>query len=719
MRNIWRIIKGDTRRICSSVVAIVVIMGLCIVPCLYAWFNIFSNWDPYGTDATSRIRVAVVSEDEGADILGVELNVGEEMITALEANAQVGWVFVDTREEALTRVYSGDCYAALVVPPEFSEDIVSFLSLEFEHPQLSYYENGKKNAIAPKITSQAKTAVQQQVNATFLQTLVSSVAKVLSVLDASGMDPETTLQNLSDTMDDLGEKLDSCSVTLNSLVNLTSASQSLMFASGTLVGDVAYSFGLTADLAGGISGDISETGSNIRETIMTVVTDLQGVGSNLNVLYSELSSLLGDSSAFEEFVKTDLQSRAELARSMQQSASDIADSCDSMGLNALALFARAAADNIGAFADELEGLAQADPSSDEEWIQIQERIIAAMERVNAAREAINSAVQTAGEAIGVAIENAFNSTSESIENVRQLLAAVQGGTANVAASLNDVGNTLGTLESGLLTTMSALNKARMELQDLSDFLEALAHSEFLQQLIAFFDQDTEALNGHIASPIQVADEIMYPANGSYGSQMAPFYTMLAQWVGALFCAVLLKTPLRREDMSGHLRMPEHYFGRLCLFLFVGITQALITSLGDLMYVDIFCMHPCRFVFAAVVSGICFTMINYMLVFTLGAAGLAVSVIVMVIQVAGAGGTYPVEVVPAIFQKIYPFMPFKFGMNAMREAVSGMYGTNYRDNMLVLCAIGLGTIPVAFLIYKPAKWLNDLLEKAKKATGVMT
>lgn len=717
MRNIWRIIKGDTRRICSSVVAIVIIMGLCIVPCLYAWFNIFSNWDPYGM--TSQIRVAVVSEDRGADILGVELNVGEEMIAALEANAQVGWVFADTRDEALNRVYSGDCYAALVVPPEFSENIVSFMSLEFEHPQLSYYENGKKNAIAPKITSQAKTAVQQQVNATFLQTIVSAAAQIISVLDASGMDAEATLQNLSDTMSDLGYKLDSCNTTLNSLVNLTSASQSLMFASGTLVGDISYSFGLTADLTGGISSDVSETGSNIREMIMKVVTDLQSVGSNLNQFYSELAAIVGDREAFEKFAQADLLSRAELARSMQQSAYELADNCDSMGLNALAFFARAAADNIGALADVLEELAQADPSSNEEWIRIQERIIAAMEWVNAAREAINSAVQIAADSIGVAIENAFNSTSESIDNARQLLAAIQGGTSNVAASLNDVGGTLGTLETGVLTTMSALNKARVELQKLSDFLEALSHSDFLQQIIAFFDQDTEALNGHIASPIQIADEIMYPTGGSYGSQMAPFYTMLAQWVGALFCAVLLKTPLRREDMSGRLRMPEHYFGRLGLFLFVGVTQALITSLGDLMYVDIFCMYPWRFVLAAVVSGICFTMINYMLVFTLGAAGLAVSVIVMVIQVAGAGGTYPVEVVPEIFQKIYPYMPFKFGMNAMREAVSGMYGTNYRDNMLVLAAMGLSTIPLAFLIYKPAKWLNDLLEKAKKATGIMT
>lgn len=76
MRNIWRIFRADWQRISASVVAVVVIMGLCLIPCLYAWFNIFSNWDPYGPDATSNIRVAVTSEDEGYELLGLKLNIG-------------------------------------------------------------------------------------------------------------------------------------------------------------------------------------------------------------------------------------------------------------------------------------------------------------------------------------------------------------------------------------------------------------------------------------------------------------------------------------------------------------------------------------------------------------------------------------------------------------------------------------------------------------------
>ena len=70
MRNIFKIINTDAHRIFSSVVVLVILMGLCVVPSLYAWFNIFSNWDPYGQSATSRIRVAIADVDRGADLFG-------------------------------------------------------------------------------------------------------------------------------------------------------------------------------------------------------------------------------------------------------------------------------------------------------------------------------------------------------------------------------------------------------------------------------------------------------------------------------------------------------------------------------------------------------------------------------------------------------------------------------------------------------------------------
>ncbi|MBO5544461.1 MAG: YhgE/Pip domain-containing protein, partial [Oscillospiraceae bacterium] len=96
MRNIFKIINTDAHRIFSSVVVLVILMGLCVVPSLYAWFNIFSNWDPYGQSATSRIRVAIADVDRGADLFGIQLEVGEQLVEGLQANKQIGWVFCES-----------------------------------------------------------------------------------------------------------------------------------------------------------------------------------------------------------------------------------------------------------------------------------------------------------------------------------------------------------------------------------------------------------------------------------------------------------------------------------------------------------------------------------------------------------------------------------------------------------------------------------------------
>ena len=163
MRNIWTVFKTDIRTLSKCFFACVVVVAIALLPSLYAWLNIYSNWDPYGTASTSRISVAVASEDAGCEVLGLEVNIGALVLQGLESNDQMGWVFVDSRAEALDGVESGDYYAALIVPEEFTEDFVSILSGDLRHPQIQYYENEKKNAIAPKITSKAKTAVQEQI----------------------------------------------------------------------------------------------------------------------------------------------------------------------------------------------------------------------------------------------------------------------------------------------------------------------------------------------------------------------------------------------------------------------------------------------------------------------------------------------------------------------------------------------------------------------------
>ena len=99
-------------------------------------------------------------------------------------------------------------------------------------------------------------------------------------------------------------------------------------------------------------------------------------------------------------------------------------------------------------------------------------------------------------------------------------------------------------------------------------------------------------------------------------------------------------------------------------------------------------------------------------------GLGAAVIVLVLQVAGSGGTYPVEVLPDIFKVIYPVMPFKYSMDAMRECIAGMYGNTYSHCMLVLALMVLVAIAFGLLLYYPALWLNKLIAQSKKNSDIM-
>ena len=138
MRNAFRIFRRDMGRLLRNPAALLVIIGVSIIPSLYAWFNIAANIDPYAN--TSGIKVAVANNDKDASSKDLEINAGDEIISNLKENNQLGWTFVD-EEQAIEGVKSGEYYAAIVIPEDFSSSLLSILSGELKTPELEYYIN--------------------------------------------------------------------------------------------------------------------------------------------------------------------------------------------------------------------------------------------------------------------------------------------------------------------------------------------------------------------------------------------------------------------------------------------------------------------------------------------------------------------------------------------------------------------------------------------------
>ncbi len=714
MKNILNIIRHDAGRLTSSVVAIITIMGLCIIPCLYAWFNIFSNWAPYDSDATGRILVAVTSEDKGAELLGLDINVGDKIIEALKANDDIGWRFVDNSEEAIEGVRAGDYYAALIVPDDFSMNVMSFVSGSPENPQLIYYENEKKNAIAPKITGKAKTAVQEQVNATFVETLAKYVSDAASVLDASGYDPQKVFADLGYKMDILSARLEDCTVMLNAAQGLADSADSLIEVSDQLLGSAEITVESSENVIDSATSGIPEN-SKVKDSVSKKLAEEKStLDSDLTAINDHLTDAALDLQSYNEYVEKKLAGHKEQVGKMRQSAEKVEKYLNDLGYTVLADQFGETAQKLSDIEARMDQIEQADEST---WDEKREEIIKISEDIDAARKHIEEIDEKQIAGLDADLQKAISEARTSLANVRKAVSGMDTDIGNLDGVLEGYSKALAKLQKSLGSTEASLGYMRNGVNTMAEIFDRVAGNRTLGDVEDILANDEASVAEYLSSPVRMKTEVLYPIE-TYGSAMAPFYTVLAQWVGALLTAVLIKTRVKKREDLPKLKLHEHFFGRYGLYLFIGLAQALIVSLGDLLYVGIQCEHPLLFVLQACMNGITFTMINYALVFALENIGLGAGVIILVLQVAGSGGTYPVEVLPRIFRILYPAMPFRYAMNAMRECIAGTYDHTYAKCMGALCLFVIGAAVFGMLLQKPASILNRMIAEGKEKSEIM-
>ena len=590
MKNIIKVFLNDCKHIGRNVVALVVVMGLAVLPSLYAWFNILSNWDPYGPESTSNIKVAVAYDDTGINISGMDINISTNIVEALKTNDTIGWVFTDSTDEAIEGVWSGDYYAALIIPADFSKDMVSFLADNMTHPEIIYYTNQKKNAIAPKITDKAKTAVQQQVNATFISTLTEAIMKSADVADNIGgkNKADSTLESGSDSMnnsliDILIAKFQVINTQVATFDNVLSALSNIMTTAQT-----------SADTAKGISPDISGT--------------FEGERAILN----ELNKTIGQSSLIDSSLFSTISHDIDAVSGYMNSISSI---YNDMGYN---------------------------------------------------------------------IDDFNKSISQMGESINNTLVMVR----NIEDNLNETTNKL------------------------VEFKNSGVYS-LLQTAISF---NTDELASFISAPVAITTEDLYPIT-NYGSAMSPFYSVLSIWVGALILVAIIHVKVHPFD-GIKVNSVEAFFGRYITFFLIGQAQALLITLGDLFFIGIQCIHPFKFWFATAFTSFVFTMITYSLTVAFENVGEAAAVVIMVIQVAGAGGTFPIQCLPAIYQAIYKYLPFTYAMDALRECVGGTYSWYYWKCILALLVYVGICLFIGLVIAKPCRKLNAIVDKSKEKSEIM-
>ena len=716
MKNIIKIFLADTRRISKNVVAVVIVMGLCVIPSLYAWFNIFSNWDPYGPDATSNLKVAVVSLDQGSAVSGVELNVGDSVVEGLRSNHTIGWVFAEKEEEAVRGVNRGEYYAALVVPENFTEDMISFLGGDMEHPKIVYYENEKKNAIAPKITGKAKTAVQEQVNSTFVSTLAEGVMQMSNVLSGYAGGEGGAFSTITGKLAELRENLQLYSNLLSSFIGITGSASNIMETSQAVLPNLNDMVNNGRNAINSIQGAALNNSGSAESLLDMVSYSFEIVNGALEDLKNEVQA---DLNSLHEWTEKDgtvsendsiagVQTALPYIRQLFQNA--VSGWTDEN--------TKPKIDEINASLDAIEAdLNQLSGSKTEVKENVEALRDSLAQEIALCQNQIQELKDNFEYSVRPNLRSTMNSVQGSLLDVQSLLGGMDGDFSEVEEVLSEYKTVLEEGTAGLEESKTRTDEVIASLDAVITGLNSFENDEQYQELVDMLKTNPEQLADFVSSPVKLETQQIYPI-ANYGSSMAPFYTILALWVGALILVAIIHVKVQPEEGIVNVKPYQQYFGRYMFFFLVGQVQTLITVLGELFYIKIQCPHPFLYWLAAAVSSLVFTIFIYSLTAAFGNIGEAVAVVIMVIQVAGAGGTFPIETLPEIYQYIYKYLPFPYGMNAMRECIGGMYGADYLKYIGVMGIYVVISLVIGLLLAIPFKKMNERIERSKEKSDIM-
>lgn len=730
MKNILQIFLRDIRKIKNNTIALIIMVGILVVPTLYAWFNIGGSWDPY--ENTSDIQIAVASDDAGykGELLAIDINLGDRILTYFHENDSMDWVFTDS-EEAIEGAKSGKYYAAIVVPESFSEDMMTLFSVnkELKNPALEYYTNGKKNAIASIVTEKKADAVKGEVSEKFVKAIskaaLEAMQTVVNVADEA--DQSDLVDNLIDNLNDISADLVAAGGTVEAFESMASATQTMLSTTSTFLKDTQNRSDGDLDSLGEIEGSIN----NVKDAMDGTTDQLNDALKSSAALYQQMATAVqqGIQAAAASDDMTALKNTvSELNSQLDASITSYSDSVTQLTAAANSLTAAMGTDaGLNDVAKDLNNT-----------IILMKSIKSAIAQVSASVGTMTTDAATAQKELDELVaklaangssiqkdyednvkkdlEDLASSVSTADSKVSSLLDSMDEGLDGIYSLSDSTGSDLSKLQSTLRTSKTLLEKGATDLTDLATRLQNEKDRDSLDTIDSLLDEDLDVVGTFISTPVELTTEHVYEVE-NYGSAMAPFYTTLAIWVGGVVMAAMLKAGVKEKELIGltNVKNYQKYLGRYLLFLILGLLQATLICLGDLYFLGIQCKSSLLFLLAGWVTSLVYVNLIYTLCISFGDIGKAVSVVLMVLQVAGTGGNFPIELAPAFFQKLYHALPFVYSMNAMRECVAGFYGNYYWNQLGILLLYLIPSLILGLLLRMPIIRLNEHFEEKLEST----
>lgn len=710
MKGIWQIFRHDLQRLKGNYAAIIIVIALACLPAMYAWFNIAASWDPYGN--TGQLQVAVVNEDIGGSFDGQNYQIGDEVIEKLKKNSSLDWQFVDAKQ-AEQGVDQGQYYASITLPPSFTQDILSIANeTAATKATIIYSVNEKINAIAPKITDKGASTLQEQINQTVIKTISqvlleqaqlsgAQLEQVLPKIDSA----KTTLTEVQSKLTEVETTLANGEATIAEIKPLLEAVQTEMPKIAEIVND---SIAITENVAT-FSTELNQAFDELGPQIV----------SELELISQITSSVADEIASIDEYINNPQQTELviESLKNIQGQAATTLTFAESVQRFVTQLQTQypdlklqAASDQLAQLTLKLDNLVSLIDEVQSNVANGQTLPQTTIEQLTTLSRDVATTARSVAEFVPTVILPAFDTITQDIADLAKELQAelvkVQDKLPEVETVLADSIATLDGAQTTIDDVQIVLPKVQTMVDETLAMITKVQESDLQPLLSKILGLDIGKDAQFLEQPVQIETQARFPI-ANYGTAMTPFYTILSLWVGALLMVSMLSTHSHSKD---EYRSYQVFFGKYGLFALIALTQAIIVTAGDIWFLGVQPAQIPLFIGVGLLSSLVFSFLIYSFVSVFGSAGKVIGILLLVLQIAGSGGTFPIQLTPDFFQFIYPFLPFTYAISAMRETVGGIVWPIFIRDLVVLVSY-LFVIGVFAVILKQP--INKLVEPFAK------
>lgn len=698
--KVHEILHKDCQEVLKNRLITIIVVALMIFPSLYAWFNIEAFWDPYGN--TKNLSVAIVNQDKDYEFKNQKLNFGNDIVKNLKENRSLDWNFVNSKT-AMEGLNTGRYYAILTIPKDFTKSLMSVTQVDVRKARIIYTTNEKTNAIAEKITDQGANKLQAKISNHLIQVIsktslgamggisnmtdditpkLTEMKKSLQRLDAQLVNSKKLAENNKNMIGDLDKSLASSKASLDAIKRTMNSAKKINDDIGSMATDA--------------TSGIQNSSASLKSALRDVSRILE---SSVNLAQS-LNSI-GDKGAQQAVISIgNIKDKIDQAAIRVNNISQVLNDINVVNSNVLNNAVTRLNNEYRSLTDASSRLAgiidQVNSTSSLTYSQVQDIV----NIVADSNKGINDIISDFDDLVTRPLSRVNGNVSTITGDIRSMV----DSTGQLYPSVNNFINTALTLNgrvgSSITILESSIDILRGQVSDSIKMIDEIQNNKDLKAFNNVIKSNILERADFIKNPVEIKEEKLYKM-ANYGSSMAPFYSVLAAWVGVIILSTILST-----EPSKQYRSIDRYLGRLLFFLILSLIQSIIISTGDLLLLGVTAKEPVLFILILMLCSIAFCILIFTLVSCFKTLGKGIAMFLLVIQIGGSGGTFPVQMTPTFFRTINSVIPFTYGINACREAIGGVYMQNLLGDIGALLLFAI--IPLIFgIMFKED--INDLLE----------